>query len=347
MGGGQLIVLDGSQGEGGGQILRSALSLSMATGKPFRIGRIRAGRAKPGLKRQHLTCVRAAARACSAVVEGAEPGSTALSFRPGPMAPGEYHFSVGGAGSSTLVFQTVFPALILAGKPFRLHLEGGTHNPLAPCLDFLAEAYLPCMRAMGVGYDLSIERVGFFPAGGGKWSIEARPPAALAPLRITERGAALSHGATVHWSRIPAGHAERQGARLAEALGWDPGSITLVEAPGSFGPGNVVTATLRFAGATEVITAFNIAGASPEAVADGLAADVRRFLSHAAPVGAHLADQLLLPMALGGGGTFRTVSPTSHTLTNIAIVGKFLPEPISVVARADALVDVVVPPFSS
>ena len=133
--GSDMIILDGSEGKGGAQILRSALSLSMATGQPFRMYNIRASRKKPGLLRQHLTCVRAAARIWSAQVEGAELGSPRLTFKPGPIVPGEYAFAVGSAGSSILVFQTVMPALITTGQSFALTLEGGTHNPAAPPLE--------------------------------------------------------------------------------------------------------------------------------------------------------------------------------------------------------------------
>lgn len=324
------IFIDGSEGEGGGQILRSSLALSMATGKPFRIRGIRAGRKKPGLLRQHLTCVRAAARVCDARVEGAEPGSQSLSFRPGPMVPGEYAFAVGSAGSSTLVFQTVMPALLTTGRPFRLTLEGGTHNPAAPPLEFLEKAYLAALARMGVEASLSVERRGFFPAGGGKWSIAVAPPDRLRPLSMLERGEALEHGAKVLWNRIPASEPARARAHLAKGMGWNPADIVLEEAKESPGPGNVILAELRYAHATEVVTAFNAFGASPEAVCDGLIADLRRFMAAGAPVGWRLADQLLVPMALGAGGSFRTLPLSLHARTNIGTIGKFLDRPIEV-----------------
>jgi RNA 3'-terminal phosphate cyclase (ATP) len=236
------IVLDGSSGEGGGQILRSSLALSMATGQPFRIHRIRAGRKKPGLARQHLTCVKAAARVCSAQVEGAELGSTVLSFRPGPIIPGRYSFSVGSAGSSTLVFQTLMPALITTGQAFELTLEGGTHNPAAPPLDFLDRVYLAALRRMGVETTILVERRGFFPAGGGKWTIAVSPSGPLKPLHLPERGRMLGQTAKVLWNRIPPQEPLRARAHLSANLGWDPADIETEEAVDSPGPANVILA---------------------------------------------------------------------------------------------------------
>lgn len=324
-----MIILDGSEGEGGGQILRSALALSMATGQPFRMHHIRAGRRKPGLLRQHLTCARAAARICNAHVEGAEPGSQGLAFRPGPMVAGEYAFAVGSAGSSTLVFQTVMPALLLAGAPFRLTLEGGTHNPSAPPLEFLDGAYLAALRRIGVEAEISVERRGFFPAGGGKWSIAVTPPREHPPLHLLERGAPLRHTAKVLWNRIPPDEPRRAREHLASGLGWEASRIALEEAAESSGPGNVILAELRYEGITEILTAFNAFGAGPEAVCDGLIADVRRYQSFEAPVGRRLADQLMVPMALCGGGSFRTQPLSGHSLTNIGTVDRFLPGAIA------------------
>lgn len=334
------ILVDGSDGEGGGQILRSSLTLSMATGKPFRIHRIRAGRKKPGLLRQHLASVRAAARVCNAHVEGAELGSQSVSFRPGPVVPGEYAFAISGAGSSVLVFQTVMPALLAAGKPFRLALEGGTHNPAAPPLEFLERVYLAALARMGVEAALTVERRGFFPAGGGKWSIAVAPPPEPRPLIMLERGEPLGHSAKALWNRIPASEAERARAHLAARLGWDPSAIASEEAKESPGPGNVILAELRYRHATEVVTAFNAFGASPEAVCDGLIADMRRFMDSGAPVGWRLADQLLVPMALGAGGAFRTLPLSLHARTNIGTIGKFLDRPIAVEGIGDGTVEV-------
>src|SRR5580704_3876555 len=183
-----IIQIDGSIGEGGGQILRTALGLSMVTGQPFRIEKIRAGRDKPGLLRQHLTAVNAAAAICGASVEGAAISSRELSFSPGKVKPGEYTFSIGSAGSTTLVLQTVLPALLTANGPSSLTLEGGTHNPHAPPIDFLEKAFLPLINRMGPAVNVTLERAGFYPAGGGRVAVKIRPAAKLSPLEIPERG---------------------------------------------------------------------------------------------------------------------------------------------------------------
>jgi hypothetical protein len=162
------IELEGSQGEGGGQILRTALSLSMITGIPFAIERIRAGRRKPGLLRQHLTAVQAAAAVCGAEVEGAAPGSQRLRFKPGPVRGGDYFHAIGSAGSCTLVLQTVLPALWFADGPSTLRISGGTHNPAAPPADFLIRTWQPLLLRMGVTLDIQLQRHGFYPAGGGE-----------------------------------------------------------------------------------------------------------------------------------------------------------------------------------
>jgi RNA 3'-phosphate cyclase len=193
-----MLTLDGSAGEGGGQILRSALALSLLTGTPFRIEKIRARRAKPGLLRQHLTAVQAAARIGSAQVEGAELGSRALTVRPGTVAPGEYHFAIGSAGSACLVVQTVLPPLLLASGPSVLIVEGGTHNPAAPSWDFLARVFFPLLERMGARIRTKLERHGFYPAGGGRLRVEIDPVSTLAPLELLKRGEIAERSARVY-----------------------------------------------------------------------------------------------------------------------------------------------------
>ena len=184
-----MIRIDGSFGEGGGQILRTSLSLSLATGKAFRIENIRAGRERPGLLRQHLTAVLAAAEVGGAEVNGATLGSAALTFSPDRIRPGDYRFSVGTAGSGTLVFQTVLPALMLASEPSRIVIEGGTHNSAAPPFDFLARTFLPLLERMGPKVQLQFERYGFYPAGGGRFCAEAWLRPLLDPMKLN--GSAL------------------------------------------------------------------------------------------------------------------------------------------------------------
>ena len=166
-----MIEIDGSQGEGGGQILRTALALALVTGKPFRITNIRAGRKKPGLLRQHLTAIQAAMAVGGAAAEGATIGSRDLVFHPGAITPGTYRFAVGTAGSTTLVLQTILPALLCAGGESMLTLEGGTHNPFAPPFDFLQTTFLPQVNRLGPKVEAVLERPGFYPAGGGRFRV--------------------------------------------------------------------------------------------------------------------------------------------------------------------------------
>lgn len=183
-----MIRIDGSSGEGGGQILRSSLSLSLATGKPFCIEKIRARREKSGLLRQHLTAVLAAAEIGGAEVEGANLGSQAIRFIPGTVKPGNHRFVIGTAGSGTLVLQTILPALVTASGPSCITIEGGTHNLQAPPFDFLEKCFLPIINQLGAKVVVKLERYGFYPAGGGCFSVTIQPCARLSPIRLVDRG---------------------------------------------------------------------------------------------------------------------------------------------------------------
>ncbi len=320
-----MIQIDGSEGEGGGQILRTALALSLVTGQPFRIDRIRAGRPKPGLLRQHLSAVGAAKAIGCADVVGAALGSQVLEFRPGPVSPGNYRFAVGTAGSATLVLQTVLPALLTASGASTLTLEGGTHNPMAPPFDFLARSFLPLIRRMGPGVNLELKRPGFFPAGGGLFHARIDPVNRLSALDLTERGAIRGRRARAWLSKLPVPIAERELAVVREALGWraDECGVELVSHP--TGPGNALVLEIEAENVTGVFTGFGERGRPAEAVAQEATETAERWLEADVPVDEHLADQLLLPLALAGGGSFRTVAPSSHATTNATIIERFLP----------------------
>src|SRR5262245_29250478 len=252
-----MLTVDGSQGEGGGQILRTSLSLSLVTGTPFRIERIRAGRAKPGLLRQHLTAVMAAAKVGGADVDGAVPGSNELVFRPRRVEPGTYRFAVGTAGSACLVLQTVLPPLLLAEGASLLTLEGGTHNPGAPPFDFVARAFLPRLAAMGARVRATLERPGFYPAGGGQMAVAIEPTSALQPLSLLERGEIRRRHGRAVVANLPQSIARRELATLKEKLGWAEAELeTAVAADGVRGPGNVVMLEIESAHVTEVFTGF-------------------------------------------------------------------------------------------
>lgn len=335
-----MLVLDGSLGEGGGQILRTSLGLSLVTGTPFRIDRVRAGRARPGLMRQHLTAALAAAAIGRAEVTGAAVGSPSLTFRPGRPVPGDYRFAVGTAGSATLVLQTVLPALLFAPAASALVLEGGTHNPLAPTFDFLARVFLPLLGRMGAEVSASLDRPGFYPAGGGRFSVAiagAAGHAALRRLDLLERGAVRRRRATAMFAAIPFQVARRELDVVRERMGLDVSCCAPLEVKNSAGPGNVVQIEIDSEHVTELFSSFGERGVRAELVAEKAAAEATRYLEADVPVGAHLADQLLLPLALGGGGSFRTVRPTAHTTTQIEIIRRFLGRSIACEqVRADA-----------
>lgn len=205
-----MITIDGSFGEGGGQILRSSLALSLVTGKPFRIDNIRSKRSRPGLMRQHLTAVCAAMDVGEAEANGAEIGSTQIEFAPKSVRPGDFRFAVGTAGSATLVLQTVLPALLTADKPSKLVLEGGTHNPYAPPFDFLAKVFLPVIEKMGPSVSAKLELPGFYPAGGGRFSIEIRPAGKLKGIEMVERGEIVRLDARALVAQLPPKIGERE-----------------------------------------------------------------------------------------------------------------------------------------
>lgn len=319
-----MIHIDGQTGEGGGQVLRSSLCLAMLTGRPLTITNIRKRRSKPGLLRQHLTAVQAACQVSHAEVVGAELGSETLQFRPGAVRHGEYHFVVGTAGSATLVLQTVLCALLATPGGSRLVLSGGTHNPLAPTFDCLAMTYLPLLRRMGAQVHAHLETPGFYPAGGGRFVVELQGGHSLATLDLSDRGPFQSACFEATSCDVPKHVAERELAVLVTRLRHlNPASrVNYVQ---SAGPGNVVTAYLRYDGLTTTLVAFGERRRSAENVANELANAALAYVNSDVAVDTHLADQLLLPMALAGGGSFTTLEPSSHFTTNASVIAQFLP----------------------
>jgi RNA 3'-terminal phosphate cyclase (ATP) len=328
------ITIDGSEGEGGGQILRTALALSLVTGRPFRIEAIRAARRKPGLLRQHLTAVHAAAEVSDARVSGAELGSRSLSFEPSQVRGGDYRLAVGTAGSATLVLQTVLPGLLFAREPSRLTLEGGTHNPYAPPFDFLAKTFLPILRRMGASVEVSLETYGFYPAGGGRFTVAIEPCATFGRLSLLERGATRVHARAIV-ALLSENIAKRELSIVRERLEIDRVSCRVETVDTSVGPGNVLMIVIESETVSEVVTGFGVKGVSAEKVASNACDEAQAYIAGCVPVGIHLADQLLIPMALGGGGTFRSLKPTAHTITNADVIRRFLDVTIAVELESD------------
>lgn len=316
------IRVDGSQGEGGGQILRTSLSLAVATGRSCVVDRIRSRRKKPGLRPQHLAAVRAARDICGATIEGDSIDSESLRFEPGPVRPGTYHLAVGTAGSACLVFQTVLPALLTASAPSHLVLEGGTHNPLAPPFDFLQRVFLPAINRMGPRVTARLERYGFAPAGGGRFVVDIAPCVELARRSLMDAGEVRWRSARSLVSNLPTHVAARELAVVRDHLGWADEECSM-EVVDSEGPGNVLFLEVARARASELVTGFGEKGVPAEKVARRAARELGAYLEADVPVGCHLADQILLPMALAGGGAFRTLPLTSHARTNIVVIEAF------------------------
>ena len=287
-----LIELDGS--EGGGQILRSALSLSMTSGQPLRIRNIRGRRSRPGLLRQHLTAVRAAAEICAAEVEGAELGSRELAFRPGAIRAGDYAFAIGSAGSCSLVLQTLLPALLAANGESRVRISGGTHNPLAPPADFLRDSWLPLLRRMGAEVDLELLRHGFVPAGGGELLARVRP-ARWRPLQLEHPGTALRRQARALLAGIPGHVGERELERIRQRLGWSDEERQLEFLAEDQGPGNALLLRIDCEHICATFCAFGQAGVSAERVAEQVATQAIGWMESGCAADEHLANQLLLP----------------------------------------------------
>lgn len=339
-----MIEIDGTYGEGGGQILRTSLALSLVTGKPFRIENIRGKRQKPGLLRQHFTAVTAATEIGCAEAEGAFVGSQSLSFSPTAVRGGTHAFAVGTAGSATLVLQTILPALAVADSASTLVLEGGTHNPWAPPFDFVRDTFMPCLKRMGAQVDLVLHRPGFYPAGGGKFEVSIAPGKTLEKLHLEERGDVKRVSVHAQVAHIPESIALREARVIAREFDLDDDCINVETVQDSIGPGNVVSVKVESENVTEVMTGFGERGVSAKKVAKRVANEAKHYIEAGAAVGRHLADQLLIPMSIGRGGSFTTVKPTLHTETNIDVIEKFLDVSISTEQLNDSLWRIKVSP---
>ena len=320
-----MIELDGAVGEGGGQILRSALTLAMITGRPFRIRNIRANRARPGLMRQHLVAVQAALQVCGGEATGAALGSQDLVFVPGPVRGGDYEFAIGTAGSCTLVLQTVLPALLKADKPSTLRLAGGTHNPMAPPVQFLQRAWCPRLAEMGARIDIRLERFGFYPAGGGVVVARVEPCAELRPRTWMTRGERRAAYAEAFVAGVPGRVAQRELECVGRAMNWGEDQLLVRDLPADQGPGNALMLTLDYEHAAEVFTAFGEKSVASEQVARQVVQRARQYLMSPAAFAEYLADQMMLPLALAGGGGFTLDEVSMHARTNAQVIETFLP----------------------
>lgn len=334
-----MIEIDGSYGEGGGQVLRTALTLSVITAQPVHLRRIRAGRRNPGLAPQHLTAVHALARVCGADVRGAGIGSTEVVFQPQskPRA-GEYTFDVteaahgGSAGSVTLILQALLLPLAMAGAPSRLTLKGGTHVAWSPPFHYLAHVFLPTVARMGLRAEARLEAWGFYPVGGGQVSVDITPPSSFSSLSLVERGQLKKIRGWAAATNLPAHIPQRIANRARNVLMQKrlPVEITPLRERGA-GPGAALCLVAEYEHGLAGFSSLGERGKPSEAVADEACRDLLVHHAAGAPVDMHLADQLLLPMALAPGRSeFRTCRVTQHLLTNAHVIRQFLPAQIEI-----------------
>lgn len=337
----QILTIDGGQGEGGGQILRTSLSLSMCLGQPIRIENIRAGRKKPGLLRQHLTCVRAAKEICNALVEGDELASKSIVFNPGKIKSGNYRFAIGTAGSTSLVFQTILPALLKAEGQSNVCFEGGTHNMKAPSYEFLTKCFLKALRKINCQVDYELLRYGFYPNGGGQWITQIHPAKEVKKLNLLDRGALVARSATCFISKIPLHVSQRELRKVAQKLNWFSDELFEKEVDSS-GPGNLISLKLTYENTVELFDEVAQRGITAERVAGKAINNLKRYMNSRAVVGEHLADQLLLPMALNAGGSFITHSMSEHVKTNINVINQFINDAIGITKIDDDTIKIEV-----
>jgi RNA 3'-terminal phosphate cyclase (ATP) len=317
------IQIDGSQGEGGGQILRTALALSMITGQAFELINIRAGRKKPGLMRQHLVCVQASQHISQAYVEGAELHSQRLYFAPQHVQSGKYQFQIGSAGSTTLVLQTLLPALLLQNEASELTISGGTHTPLAPTADFIEQCFLPALEKLGIAVEFKLNKAGFFPIGAGEIQIKIQPWQHRNKLNLLVRGTLQTTKAfaTVLNLSEKAQIAQRELAALNKRLKLDTQQQFHLN---GISQGNTVYVKVEHQHHIQLFTALGEMRKSAEQIANHLAEQVKQYLESNASVDEYLADQLLLPLALGQGGKFTAQCISEHTRTQVAMIKKFI-----------------------
>jgi RNA 3'-terminal phosphate cyclase (ATP) len=290
---------------------------------------IRGKRSRPGVMRQHVTAVEAACAIGRSECAELAVGASDLTFVPGRVTPGEYRFAVGTAGSTSLVFQTLLPPLMLAEQPSRLVLEGGTHNIHAPPFDFIERVFLPVINRMGPQVTARLVRHGFYPAGGGRIEIDIVPSAALVRLDLRDRGAVRRVDARAIVAALPEEIAARELAVVEKILGWPRESCRIDQLPDAVGPGNILVLEAEFEHCTEIVSGFGKLGVSAQSVADKAARRMAGYLGSEAFAGPYLGDQLLLPMALAGGGRFSTVKPSQHARTGAEVVAKFIDVSVS------------------
>jgi len=331
--------IDGSFGEGGGQILRTSLALSCVLGKTVEITNIRTGRKNPGLQPQHLTAVKAAAAVAGAEVRGAELSSTAIRFRPNRTSGGTYRFDVaeekGSAGSTSLVLQTILLPLCLVKEASLVTVHGGTHVPWSPSFHYLSSITTPLLSRLGLCAGFSIASWGWYPLGGGQVSARITPAAALLPLVMSDRGRLASVSGISAVSNLPGHIAARQRDRALAVLakqGIDA-SIETLSAP-SAGKGSFLFLAAEFERVTAGFGALGAVSKRAEEVADEACGGLLSHLRGEGALDPHLADQVVPWLAFcRGPSEFTTSRVTRHLLTNLWVVRQFMDIDVRVEGR--------------
>lgn len=344
---GHTIHIDGRMGEGGGQVLRTALALSLHTGKPCRVNHVRGQRSKPGLLRQHLTGLRLAATLGAARVSGDHLRSDTVEFKPTQWAAGHHHVQVGTAGSTALVLQSVLPALVLAPEPTSLTIEGGTHCIQAPPFEFVQHTLVPWVCAFGPTVAARLVRPGFFPAGGGCIEVDVAPVSALTPVSLTSRGPIYEVRGRVLGQGMPRRVTSEEAQELSQHLPLDERGARVERLRGGIGMGNAVWVeahtTIDNHPHQQISSAIGRHGVHAREVAREAVSSHQSWVDSGAPVGPYLADQLLVFMALAGEGRLVTVPLTLHSQTQLELIPRFLPHiRFDVAPRDDGLVEVTV-----
>jgi len=344
-----MIEIDGSHGEGGGQIVRTSLTLSAATGVAVRLVNMRANRRPPGLRPQHVAAARAAADVCGADITHLEPGIGEMTFKPGPVQPGEYSWQIGTAGSAPLVLQTVAMPLALAGGTSRVEIVGGTHNPKAPCFEYLDQVWRVWLERMGVDIELAMDSAGFYPKGGGRIIADIAggvQPDRIRPLHLRQRGELVRMTGVSAVANLPDHIAQRQRTRAAadlKRIGIEAQIETAELA--SIGKGTVCFLRAEFEHSVAGFFGLGAIGKKAELVGHEAAEAARKFCTErsGAAVDPHAADQLIVPLVLAAGASrYRTTALTEHTSTNAAVASQITGRPVRIEGKRGDAGDVVI-----
>jgi RNA 3'-terminal phosphate cyclase (ATP) len=326
------IVVDGSIGEGGGQIFRTSLTLSLLTGKPVQFHNIRANRSSPGLRQQHLTALIAAGEISDAHVEGGIIGSQEVFFDPGVIKPGKYRFNISTAGSTSLVLQTILIPLSVASNDSRITISGGTHVPWSPPFHYLKWQWLFWLKKIGYHGKLTLNRCGYYPKGGGEVSCQIKPSGFFKPIQIEERGNLIQIRGVSAATNLPRDIPNRQRLRFVSRVGskYPLNDIRSVILPGK-GKGSFLTVLVEFEKTFACFTSLGQKNKRSEEVADEVVSLVDQFMNDPGCVDSHLPDQLLIPLCfVDSQSVIHTTKITRHLLTNAEVIQMFIPIEIAI-----------------